>query len=399
MEAPPWAARGFAAILLLLFATTVVMAAVLNVSDSVSSAFVLMPVRGTDPIKAPRQGSVAEVRVAEGQTVGKGEALFVIQSAAIGDRFAELQTLEAQLHGIAESLTNAHRKYQSQQRATQEEGHRLHDRLAYLQRAITLKQHELALAQDTVETYKRLYERGLTSRLEYANRLLGANKVTGEMDQTMTERDENRNALAKLQYDTEASQAEYTELTRRLKEDRERTRIRIAALRKELAQSQGNELTVPAACTGTVLRLQVQASGAIVQEGESMAELACAEERLQAELTVPPSGVGRITPGLGVKLLYDAFPYQRYGLRYGTVRWVSPSSVLVKDTRVFRVLVDIAEEALLIQGQPRPLMAGMSGKAEVVVGRTSVLSYAFAPLRQLKESFADIPARVVSGDI
>jgi membrane fusion protein len=375
------------------------MAAVLNVSDSVSSAFVLMPVRGTDPIKAPRQGSVAEVRVAEGQTVGKGEALFVIQSAAIGDRFAELQTLEAQLHGIAESLTNAHRKYQSQQRATQEEGHRLHDRLAYLQRAITLKQHELALAQDTVETYKRLYERGLTSRLEYANRLLGANKVTGEMDQTMTERDENRNALAKLQYDTEASQAEYTELTRRLKEDRERTRIRIAALRKELAQSQGNELTVPAACTGTVLRLQVQASGAIVQEGESMAELACAEERLQAELTVPPSGVGRITPGLGVKLLYDAFPYQRYGLRYGTVRWVSPSSVLVKDTRVFRVLVDIAEEALLIQGQPRPLMAGMSGKAEVVVGRTSVLSYAFAPLRQLKESFADIPARVVSGDI
>jgi hypothetical protein len=67
--------------------------------------------------------------------------------------------------------------------------------------------------------------------------------------------------------------------------------------------------------------------------------------------------------------------------------------VLVKETPVFRVLVDIEAEAILVEGQPRPLMAGMDGRAEVVVGRTPVLHYAVMPLRQLKAAFADAPAK------
>jgi multidrug efflux pump subunit AcrA (membrane-fusion protein) len=94
MDTPPWAARGLAYILLLLFATAAVVAIVLRIPETVSSPFVLLPVRGTDPVKAPRSGIVVEVRVAEGGAVAQGAALFVIQSPAIGDRSAELQTLE-----------------------------------------------------------------------------------------------------------------------------------------------------------------------------------------------------------------------------------------------------------------------------------------------------------------
>ena len=70
----------------------------------------------------------------------------------------------------------------------------------------------------------------------------------------------------------------------------------------------------------------MNAPGAVVQDGEVLAELACAGERLQAEVNVTPSGTGRIEPGQHVRLLYDAFPYQRYGIKHGTVRWVSPAS-------------------------------------------------------------------------
>ena len=69
-----------------------------------------------------------------------------------------------------------------------------------------------------------------------------------------------------------------------------------------------------------MLRLAVQRAGAVVREGETLCELACAGERLQAQLALPPSGVGQIKPGQPVKLLYDTFPYQRYGVRQGTVR-------------------------------------------------------------------------------
>jgi multidrug efflux pump subunit AcrA (membrane-fusion protein) len=173
----------------------------------------------------------------------------------------------------------------------------------------------------------------------------------------------------------------------------EKATIRIDALRQGLEQSRGNELFVSAPCGGTVLRLHVRAPGAVVHDGDTLADLACGGERLQAELTVPPSGVGRLRPGQGVKLLYEAFPYQRHGVRRGHIRWVSPAGVAAKDGLAFRALADIEDEAIVVGGQSQRLVPGMGGRAEVVVGRRSLLSYAFEPIRQLRESLADAPAK------
>jgi len=120
--------------------------------------------------------------------------------------------------------------------------------------------------------------------------------------------------------------------------------------------------------------------------------MACAGEALQAEVNVTPTGTGRIEPGQPVRLLYDAFPYQRFGIKHGTVRWVSPASVTVKDHQVFRVLVDIEERSVQVKGETRPFLAGMGGRADVVVGRRSLISYAFEPVRMLRETLADRPA-------
>jgi hypothetical protein len=66
---------------------------------------------------------------------------------------------------------------------------------------------------------------------------------------------------------------------------------------------------------------------------------------------------------------------------------VSPASV---DAH-FRVFGDIEDEAITVKGEPPPLTARMGGRADVVVGRRSLITYAFEPLRQLKESLSDAP--------
>ena len=99
--------------------------------------------------------------------------------------------------------------------------------------------------------------------------------------------------------------------------------------------------------------------------------------------------MSRLRLGQGVKLLYDAFPYQRHGVRRGAVSWVSPASVSVDGHPAFRTLVDIADDAIRIDSQPRPLTPGMGGRAEVVVARRALVSYAFEPIRQLRESLAE----------
>jgi hypothetical protein len=72
------------------------------------------------------------------------------------------------------------------------------------------------------------------------------------------------------------------------------------------------------------------------------------------------------------------------------VRWVSPASVTIRDRQVFRVLVDLEERAVSVRkGEARPLMAGMGGRADVVVGRRSLIAYAFEPIRVLRETLSD----------
>jgi HlyD family secretion protein len=455
-ELPHWGARGLAYVLILLFTALAVAAFVIQVPETVASPFGLVPVGGTDPVRASRDGFVAEVLVADGQVVPQGRTLFVIRSEVTGDRSSELATLEVQRTGASESLVNAARKHEARDQADAEEERRLEGRAAFLAgriegtkraQALQLEVQEanLVLAQAELDGYKQelayrqkvqnvagdmamradgLFQKRAVSefenlrvRLEAHRSLLELNQTeralaSAEMkllrlkkehasqkeewalalDQLRAERADTQASLARLRHERTAAQREFVELERSLKETGARTSIRIAALRRELDQSRDNEVAVPAPCAGTVLRLQVKGTGTFVRTGDVLCELAEEGKDLQAELAVSPEGVGRIDAGLRVKLFYEAFPYQRFGVKYGTVRWVSPASVLAHDARTFRILADSDERAFRVEGRDRPLRAGMGGRAEVVVGRRSLVSYAFEPLRQLQENFSEPPA-------
>ena len=457
-EPPHWAARGLSLMVLAVFVAAAVASVAISLPETVSSPFVLVPGHGADPIRASRSGVVAAVRLAEGQTVARGAPAFVIRSSIAGDRSAELRSLETQMTGAEESHLNTRQRYESQRRADEEDERRLRARAANLrdtlaeqrglrevrearferdleiqgndieitEREIGFKRNQYAVARELADRMERYHRDGAISWLEYNNRRLDAAKLEVEGQQLEralessrlklsqlraehqtwaidwklnvaaleTEAREVQAALAGLRQSMAARRAEQREVERRLKEDAAKTRIRATSLRDELDQTRGAELTVTAPCEGAVLRLAVNAPGAVVQDGDVLAELACAGETLQAEVSVAPAGTGRIQPGQLVRLLYDAFPYQRYGIRHGTVRWVSPASVTVKDRPVFRVLVDLEEQAVRVKGENRALMAGMGGRADVVVGRRSLVSYAFEPIRMLRESLADrAPAR------
>jgi membrane fusion protein len=90
-------------------------------------------------------------------------------------------------------------------------------------------------------------------------------------------------------------------------------------------------------------------------------------------------------------LLYDAFPYQRFGIRYGSLRWISPSGAASNDKQGFRALTEIEDEAIRVDGKSRSLLPGMSGKAEIVIGKRSLISYAFEPIHQLRENLRQDP--------
>jgi membrane fusion protein len=394
---PHWAARGLAYLMILLFFAAVVVSIFLHIPETVSSPFTLAPVRGTDAVRTPRSGEVVEAPVSEGESVTKGATIFVIQSRDVGDRFSELETLENRLRNNAESLANARRKYESGRRADEEEARRLDATRAHLARMLALRRDQLSVAREQLERSKKLADQGLTSWVEYTDYKLKASQSALELQQLETEERDNAAAIEKLRHDAAARETEVRELERSIRETAASSSFRAKALSGDLAGSAGSDFAVRAPCSGTVLRLEARRPGAVVREGDVVCEIACSGERLQAELTVPQAGLAQVRPGQPVKLLYDAFPYQRYGVQRGNVRWTSPASVTVKDTPSFRVFVDLQDQAVRVNGQPRPLMAGMGGTARVVVGSRSLISYAFAPLRQLRENMAAAPRQKNGG--
>jgi multidrug efflux pump subunit AcrA (membrane-fusion protein) len=136
-----------------------------------------------------------------------------------------------------------------------------------------------------------------------------------------------------------------------------------------------------------VVRLLARTPGAVVAAGDVLAELACDEDAVQVELSVPQRGFALVTPGQSVKLRYDAFPYERYGVKGATLRWTSPAAT-GSEAGSFRALAELHEQSVRAGSHVRRVLPGMRGQASIVVGRRTLVSFALEPLRRLRESMA-----------
>jgi membrane fusion protein len=390
-EPPPWAARSLSTVLLVLFAVAIAALFVVRVPETVSASFALEPMRDADPVRALHPGTVSSVNVAEAQIVREREVLFVLASEMVGDRVAERRVIDARIAGGRDRRANERLKFENQERADEQEQQRLEARLAALQRQAELKQQRLSVMQDIASRRKREFDEGLSSILDLNKAMLDVDALAGELEQTRADAVDTRNALARLTFELASRRAAFTETERAIGEELTTYMARKSVLDQDPSR-EGNAMSIAAPCAGTIVKLHVQHIGSVVHEGDVLAELVCANEPLQAALRVPERGMALVRVGQPVKLMYDAFPYERYGVQYATVTWLSPGSSTGSTGPGFRALAGLESNTVGVQGQPRAVLPGMTGRAAVIVGRRSLASYALEPLRQVRESLATRPS-------
>lgn len=393
-QPPHWAARGLAYVLILLVFVFGIAAPIVKLPETVSAPFVLHPVTGSDPVQASAAGIVVQVHARDGQPVRSGEPLFIVSSPSISARSAELRTLELAQRSTEETLRLAESEHRQQEERADEARANLQERLAYLSRILGLQRQEAALADSQAGRVEELYQRDLVSWMDYTDQRLQSSRAALALDRLEVERVEAEAAMQSLLHEAELRRARYQDRRQHLQAELEQAAVRMNALRSELFQAQGNQLQVTAPCDGVVLGLGVRSTGAVVSAGDVLARMACDGERLQAEIAAPQHGLGRIRPEQRVSLFYDAFPYQRYGAQYATIRWISPSGITTADTTTFRIVADLDHQGITGQNPAQPVRAGMTGRAKVLVGRRSLLDFAFEPVRELRENVATPPARV-----
>ncbi|MEM7591412.1 MAG: response regulator [Cyanobacteria bacterium P01_A01_bin.83] len=168
-----------------------------------------------------------------------------------------------------------------------------------------------------------------------------------------------------------------------LKSETAQAKSKIASLKFQLTQQ---VITAPA--DGTVFHLPIAGAGAVVQPGERIIDIAPKDSTLILKAQMPPSESGSLEVGMPVKVKFDAFPFQDYGVAQGHLSWISPDSKFVDleqgRQEVFELIVELERPYIEDQEKRIVLTPGQTATAEVIVEERRIIDLILDPFKKLQ---------------
>jgi HlyD family secretion protein len=87
-----------------------------------------------------------------------------------------------------------------------------------------------------------------------------------------------------------------------------------------------------------------------------------------------------------VKVKFDAYPYQDYGIVTGEVTYISPDSKANEQFGVvYQVEVELDRNHITEKGRPIQFKAGQTATAEIIIRRRRIADILLEPFRELQE--------------
>lgn len=354
---------------------------------------ILKPVGGETRVLATQGGVLRALYVSEGVLVERGTPLAkisretMLSDGAIADEQVleglrqEEATLRDRLSALAGAAPLDAASMASSLAALEA------DRSAALESA-RLGDSRLAIATQRVTSARPLVTSGL----------IAAEELRRREEAELALRQEVASARGRAR-SLEAQIRELTARRARLPFDQAQQRSQLEAALASLAQrraqaeaSRGYELRAP--ISGRVSAVQA-ALGQSLDQYRPLMTLTPSGARLTAEVYVPSRAIGFIKAGQKVRLLYDAFPYQRFGAAQGTVEAVSATVLLPQEVNaplrteeirepVYRVTVRLIRQDMLAFGQVMELSAGMALTADIILEKRSFAEWLFEPILAIR---------------
>lgn len=335
---------------------------------------------------ATQPGVVTELHATEGQLVRAGERLAVVnldRRAAAGESVASrgLDALEARQRLAQSQVGLSSRRTAAETRRLASAISGAEEQAASLREQIVLQEQVVASNQNLYDQIAKVVERGFVSKVEFERRrqtLIGSQQQLAGLHQQ----------LAARMADAAQARAQIASLSAESAQGVSEIQSNLQAMAQQQAQLEGEQgYIVTAPIAGRVTALQT-AKGRTVNSNLPLMVIVPDKSQLRAELYAPTRAIGFVKPGQEVRILYDAFPYQRFGSFGGKVQSLSriiidprESEVPLKlEEAVYRVTVALDGQAVTAYGDKVPLQPGMTLQANIVLERQSFLSWLLQPL-------------------
>jgi membrane fusion protein len=346
----------------------------------------LTPTFGTAKIFVPQQGFIKELQVTEGQEVAEGDPLLTVVTSQITDNGNDVNAT------VLAELTQQHdvikRQIAAEERRTASE----HDRLAsaikgiemetaQLENQRKIQNERLKLAEGFVSSGATLSASGALPTIELKRRELAAleqKQNVASLDQQIAAR---RTQLTDAQHTLDQLPIVAAERIRVLRGD-------LSSVAQRIAEVNGRRAyVIKAPTSGRVSTLQATI-GQIADPRHMQLEIIPLDSTLQAELFFPTRAFGFVRPGQQVRILYDAFPYQKFGTYRGSVTKVSRTILTGNETTgpitlkepAYRVTAALERPDIDAYGLKMPLQPDMLLKADVILEQRSLMRWLLDPL-------------------
>lgn len=341
-------------------------------------------------VYADRPGQIVWLGVKDGDVVRQGQPVATIRTE---------QNLEGgaspdaeRLASVAEQtkLTASELGYENERAA--KERARLTRLIADLgaERAqmtsqIDLQRQAVASTRQSFDAMTPLVEKGFETRTEYEQRRqawLAASTQLQALVQQIAQLDERRSAaeadLGKLPADHAGRVADLHNNLDTL----DQRRIDIQGARS---------FTITAPIAGRVTSVQAMA-GRSTDGRQPLFTIVPEGSVLQATLYAPSRAIGMARVGQPVRLMYDAFPYQRFGTFTGRIVRISHAVLAPEEVDapvklqdpVYEVHVALDRQRIDAFGEALPLQPGMTLTADVILDRRSFLDWILEPIRAVQ---------------
>jgi membrane fusion protein len=331
-------------------------------------------------------GTVADLLVTEGQFVAAGTALFSL----LASRNASMPTAANReiLEALLQEKSALERQAQEQSLYFAVEGRRLRQLVHGMNAGLRVLQQQQQLAsrrsrilQRDLARARELHGRGhLSTRefdvleIEVLDSELALQATALQISTLEAERQDSQSQLEQLDSKQQTRLAEIAEAVSRL------------AQRETAVEASVSQIAV-APVDGRVSALHVIAGQTVLADTLALSLLPVSV-LFHAELLVPARSIGMLDEAARVRLRFDSYPFEKYGLYGATIERIAGSLILPGDARlpvavlepVYRVRATLDQQHVEIDGSRRALTAGITLRADILVSKRSLLEWMLAPV-------------------
>lgn len=351
---------------------------------------VVKSVGGDVRVSVLTPGIVSDVRVHEGQRVRAGQTLMTIDTIrndldgrAIDQ--ASVAMLDNEIANLTERLAAVDEADAFERSGGPKRVDALRAELAATRAQEVSSRERLALARSSYAKLEPVAKKGF---------------ISGE---TMRRREEeiiaaeqsvqvSRGTQARLEGEISAAATVVAQRPMTHAEGRGRLLDMLSRARRDRAAATGQRGYALKAPTDGVVNALQASRGQLVDPQRSPMIISNPAAGISAEIFVPSRAIGFVEPGQRVRVRYDAFPYQRFGAGWGTVRAVSSTILRPQDVEavvrveepVYRVVLSLDRNTVGAYGQAHRIRPGFGLSADIVLDERSFGEWLLDPIMAMR---------------